>query len=342
MTTWNWQAEGDFSSRSDLLILSALERGLGTWSGARVSVSRSSLKHLFEEGLVLCDGKPLKASTKLRPDSVIEIKFPPPPPSDVVPEERELEILHEDEHLLVVNKPQGLTVHPSPTQLRGTLVGALLHRGGALSKVGGPMRPGIVHRLDKDTSGALVISKTDDCHRKLVEIFSRHTIDRTYWALCYGTPEKREGSIDSTLGRNPSDRKKMAMNVKGGRRAVTLYKRLEEYAAAGTRAGSRAKPFGSWLELALHTGRTHQIRVHLTGLGCSVFGDSVYGTPSERQPKWLALPVEIRKVVKALPGQALHARTLGFEHPMTGKKVLFTADPPASFRELLAELKRFV
>jgi 23S rRNA pseudouridine1911/1915/1917 synthase len=290
------------------------------------------LKKLFEDGSVLCDGKALKASTKLRAGSLISISFPAPAPSEVLPEALALEVLFEDEHLLVINKPQGLTVHPSPTKLQGTLVGALLHRGGALSRVGGPMRPGIVHRLDKDTSGALVISKTDECHRKLTEIFSRHEIDRTYWALCYGTPEKRAGEIESTLGRNPADRKKMAMNVKGGRKARTLYKRLEEYGQA------RAKPFASWLELTLHTGRTHQIRVHLTGLGCSVLGDPVYGTPSSKQPKWLALPANLREAVESLPGQALHARTLGFVHPMTGKKVAFTAEPPAAFRELLALL----
>jgi 23S rRNA pseudouridine1911/1915/1917 synthase len=273
----------------------------------------------------------LKASARVRVGGRVEIAFPAPAPSRVQPEARELEVLYEDDDLLIINKPQGLTVHPSPTRLEGTLVGALLHRGGALSQVGGPLRPGIVHRLDKDTSGALVITKTDACHRKLALVFSRHEIERVYWALCYGSPERPQGKIESTLGRNPADRKKMAMNVKGGRKAVTHFRRLEAF--------GRLKPFASWLELTLETGRTHQIRVHLTGLGNSILGDPVYGTPSERQPKWLALPEAVRAGVRELPGQALHAKVLGFEHPMTGKKIHVEAEPPAGFQALLSLLK---
>lgn len=313
--------------------MDALAAGAGLWDGKPVSVSRSSLKRLFENESVQANGKPLKASAFLRAGTRIGVRFPEPERSQVQPEARELEVLHEDEHLLIINKPPGLTVHPSPTKLQGTLVGALLHRGGSLSQVGGPLRPGIVHRLDKDTSGALAITKTDECHRKLVEVFARHDIERVYWALCYGTPERREGKIESTLGRNPTDRKKMAMNVKGGRAAVTHYRRLKEY------GDSKKKPFASWLELTLETGRTHQIRVHLTGLGNSVLGDPVYGTPSERQPKWLALPEAIQAAVKALPGQALHARVLGFTHPMSGQKIHVTAEPPAPFASLFRQLE---
>jgi 23S rRNA pseudouridine1911/1915/1917 synthase len=333
-STWAWKVDRT-SARADVEVHYALSEARGSWQGNPVSVSRSGLKRLFEDGAVLCEGERLKASTKLKQGWQVTVTFPEPAPSHVVPERLDFEVLFEDEHLLVLNKPPGVTVHPSPTQLQGTLVAALLHRGGALSQVGGPLRPGIVHRLDKDTSGALVISKTDECHRKLTEVFSKHAIDRTYWALCYGTTERKEGKIEGTLGRNPADRKRMAMNVKGGRAALTLYKRLREFGVP------KSKPFASWIELTLHTGRTHQIRVHLTGLGCSVLGDPAYGTPSERQPKWLALPQPVRGAVQAMPGQALHARTLGFEHPMTGKKLSFTAEPPPSFQALLKALEAF-
>jgi 23S rRNA pseudouridine1911/1915/1917 synthase len=335
LSSWSWKVEHVGVSRADVVLLAALESGAGTWSGPPVSVSRSALKRLFEDGAVLCEGAPLRASGKLKADAGVEIRFPEPEPSSIEPEARELEVLFEDEHLLVLNKPPGLTVHPSPTQARGTLVAALLHRGGPLSSVGGPMRPGIVHRLDRDTSGALVVSRTDEAHRALVETFSKHDIERTYWALCYGSPSSRDGKIEGTLGRNPADRKKMAMNVKGGRRALTHYARREEY---GT---SSAKPFASWLELKLHTGRTHQIRVHLTSLGNSVLGDPVYGVPTERQTKWLALPEDVRAAVDALPGQALHARTLGFTHPITGLALEFTAEPPPAFLALQKVLRKY-
>jgi 23S rRNA pseudouridine1911/1915/1917 synthase len=331
---WEWNV-GSGGERADLAVMAALSSGEGSWTGPVASLSRSSLKRLFEEGAVLCDGKPLKASAKPKPGSRIRISVPEAEPTTVQPEARELSILFEDEHLLVVNKPQGLTVHPSPSQLKGTLVGALLHRGGSLSQVGGPMRPGIVHRIDKDTSGALVITRTDVAHRALVATFSKHAIERTYWALCYGTTEKKEGRIESTLGRNPADRKKMAMDVKDGKKAVTLYRRIEEFGTI------KSKPFASYLELSLQTGRTHQIRVHLTGLGCSILGDRVYGAPSERQTKWQALPEPIRAAVRELPGQALHARTLGFEHPITGKRLSFTAEPPPVFTTLLEALRKF-
>ena len=206
-STWTYVVTEASHARADVTLLEAIERGLGEWSGPPRSASRSSLKKLFEDGAVTSDGSAVKPNAKLRSGSRVVVNFPKPPPSDVRPEARELEVLFEDDHLLVINKPAGLTVHPSPTKLEGTLVGALLHRGGALSSVGGPMRPGIVHRLDKDTSGALVVSKTDECHRELTEVFSKHAIDRTYWALCYGIPDRKEGRIESTLGRNPSDRK---------------------------------------------------------------------------------------------------------------------------------------
>jgi 23S rRNA pseudouridine1911/1915/1917 synthase len=234
-----------------------------------------------------------------------------------------------------LNKPPGLTVHPSSTQKDGTLVHILLHHVKDLSGIGGVLRPGIVHRLDKDTSGALVITKTDAAHQILTETFSKHDIERVYWALCYGVPKARTEKIESLIDRSPNDRKRMSMKVTTGRRAVTHFELVEAY------GHHHKSAFASFLSVTLETGRTHQIRVHLTGYGNSVLGDPVYGTPTERQPKWIALPREVQAAVKALPGQALHARVLGFTHPITGKKIRVEAEPPPGFQNLLSKLREF-
>jgi len=231
----------------------------------------------------------------------------------------------------VVNKPQNLTVHPSTTQTEGTLVHILLHHIQDLSGMGGVLRPGIVHRIDKDTSGALVVTKTDAAHRKLTEDFAAHTIERVYWALCYGAPaaSDKPTRIESWIGRNPKDRKKMSMKVKTGRKAITYYQPKMIFSHPSK------SPFACWLEVTLETGRTHQVRVHLTGVHHSILGDPVYGTPTMHHPKWLALPENVRNAVKNLPGQALHARILGFEHPITRKKLRFEAEPPEAFQKVL-------
>jgi 23S rRNA pseudouridine1911/1915/1917 synthase len=335
-STWAWQSDAEAESqRADVAILRALQDGAGAWSGEPVSCSRSQIQRLMDEGQVLARGLPLKAKTKLAPGTPVEVRFPPPRPTGLVPEDRPLDILYQDEHIVVVNKPAGLTVHPSETQTQSTLVHALLHHIRDLSGIGGEMRPGIVHRIDKDTSGALVITKTDEAHRRLAETFAQHAIERSYWALCYGSPMQGSGRIESLIARNPSDRKRMSMDVAEGRKAVTHWKRIEEY---GT---GKAKPFASLIEATLETGRTHQVRVHLTGLGHSLLGDPAYGTPSEKQPKWLGLPLTIREAVRRLPGQALHARVLGFDHPITGQKLRFEAEPPESFRAVMAALSDF-
>jgi 23S rRNA pseudouridine1911/1915/1917 synthase len=204
-----------------------------------------------------------------------------------------------------------------------------------LSGIGGELRPGIVHRIDKNTSGALVITKTDLAHQGLAKVFAAHRIERSYWAFCYGSPASPSGRIESLIGRSPTDRKKMSMEVKEGRRAVTHWKRVEEYGVPKT------KPFASWIEASLETGRTHQVRVHLTGLGHSLLGDPTYGAPSERHPKWLALPPEVREAVRSLPGQALHARLIGFEHPVTGRHMRFEAEPPPALRAAMETLSKF-
>jgi 23S rRNA pseudouridine1911/1915/1917 synthase len=332
---WTWRAPATLISRADRALIEALESGQGTWEGNPSPCSRSYLQKLIENNQVTCNEVPLKANAKLRQGDLIRIDFPPPQSIDLSPEDRPLEILFEDEHLAVINKPQGLTVHPSTTQTEGTLVHALLHHIKDLSGIGGKLRPGIVHRIDKDTSGVMVITKTDRAHQALTEVFSRHAIERAYWALCYGNPIPEKQKIESLIGRNPTDRKKMSMKVKEGRKAITWIKTIEKYSLP------KAKPFASWVEARLETGRTHQVRVHLTGIGASLLGDPIYGVPTSRHPKWLALPPNVQSKVEGLPGQALHARILGFEHPVTKQPLRFEADPPAAFRLLLEELQKY-
>lgn len=331
---WHWTVpEGAEALRADRALLDALSAGEGVWSGPAQSPSRTRIQSLLKAAQVLVDGAAWTTSAPLPEGAQVVVRFAAPKTLEVVPEDRPLDVLFEDEHLLVLNKPQGLTVHPSTTQTEGTLVHALLHHVKDLSGIGGALRPGIVHRLDKDTSGALVITKTDAAHAKLSETFAEHRIERAYWALCYGAPPAPVAKIESTLGRHPKDRKKMAMNVSGGRRAVTHAKLLETYARGA------GKPFACWIEARLETGRTHQIRVHLTGQGCSVLGDPVYGVPTTQNTKWRALPPQIQRLVSQLPGQALHARVLGFEHPITGKALRWEAAPPPVWQELLQSLQ---
>jgi 23S rRNA pseudouridine1911/1915/1917 synthase len=334
---WTWTVRSA-DERADVAILKAFEGQEGHLEGERPSLSRSQLKRLIDEGKVTSEQTPIKANQKLKPGSLLQIEFPAPQPTSLLPENRPIDLLFEDEHLVVVNKPPGLTVHPSVTQMEGTLVHALLHHIRDLSGIGGVLRPGIVHRIDKDTSGALVITKTDLAHQKLSETFAKHDIERCYWALCYGSPPPppkglTRTKIESLIGRSPSDRKKMSMQVKHGRKAITYFKKLEEYSIPNR------KPFASWLEVTLETGRTHQVRVHLTGLGYSILGDPVYGTPSDNQPKWQALPATVKSAVARLPGQALHARVLGFKHPITQETLRFDAPLPPAFEETLKLLQ---
>lgn len=312
-----------------------LDRAL---ADALPTLSRERLKALVRAGALTGDGQAVRdPALKVRGSEAFRLAVPEPEPAHNEPQDIPLSILFEDEHLLVVDKPAGLVVHPAAGNRDGTLVNALLHHcAGRLSGIGGVARPGIVHRIDKDTSGALVITKTDEAHRKLVEVFSKHEIDRVYWALCYGEPAARSGRIETRIGRNPSDRKKMGvLSGKEGRQAITHYRVLEAYGVPSK------KPFASWIEARLETGRTHQVRVHLTHIGHSLLGDPVYGTPSARQDKWLSLPAPVRAAVEALPGQALHARVLGFEHPITGEKLHFEAEVPEAFRALMLEMEKF-
>lgn len=342
---WTWVVDESAAGiRADRAIADALESESGEWDGDPVPVSRSRLQKLIEDGRVLLDGKPLVRSPKLAVGASIQLRLPEPTPLELVPEDIPLEVLFEDSELIVVNKPAGLTVHPSETQRTGTLVHALLFHVKDLSGIGGKLRPGIVHRLDKDTSGALVVTKTDEAHLKLAAVFAKHEIERAYSALVYGAPQWGGGAaggkadeyrMETLIARNPQDRMRMSSEVKVGKRAVTRFRCLEKY------GHSEKSPFAAHIEARLETGRTHQVRVHLTALNHSLLGDPLYGVPSSNQPKWKALPAEVQDSVKNLSGQALHARILGFRHPTTGKELRFEAPFPPPFSRLLDTLAKY-
>jgi 23S rRNA pseudouridine1911/1915/1917 synthase len=336
--SWVWEIpENARGTRADKGISEALENEDGEWEGEARPVSRSHLQKLMEAGAVTSNGAPIGRSDRLAPGSIVRIELPEPEPLELVPEDIPLDILYEDSHLIVVNKPPGLTVHPSSTQRTGTLVHGLLHHVRDLSGIGGKLRPGIVHRIDKDTSGALVITKTDAAHVALSAVFAKHDIERAYTALCYGAPAWPGERIrcETLIGRNPNDRLKMSAQVKEGRKAITHLNCESRFAHEGK------TPFASKITATLETGRTHQVRVHLTSLNHSLLGDPLYGSPSSNQPKWRSLPTEIQELVKKLPGQALHARILGFKHPVTGDPLRFEAPYPPDFQRLLDSLERY-
>jgi 23S rRNA pseudouridine1911/1915/1917 synthase len=247
------------------------------------------------------------------------------------PEAIPLTVLFEDEHLIVVDKPAGMAAHPAPGTETGTLVNALLHHCGAsLSGIGGVARPGIVHRLDKDTSGVMVAAKTDAAHQGLSALFAAHDLERTYIALVRGAPAPAKGTIETRLGRSVHDRKKMAVLKTGGREAITRYAVARTFGESSKSSG--AKPLAAEVRCTLETGRTHQIRVHLASRGTPVLGDAVYGSG--------APAVRVRAAIDeaGLLRQALHAAVLGFRHPITGEKLRFETAPPADMRQLEALL----
>jgi 23S rRNA pseudouridine1911/1915/1917 synthase len=288
-------------------------------AGEIAEVSRSQLARQIGEGAVTVNGVVDPPSRKLRAGDVVVWTPPPVATTEILAEAIPLSVVHEDEWLVVVDKPAGLVVHPAPGHEGGTLVNALLAHCHDLRGIGGELRPGIVHRIDKDTSGLLVIAKDDQTMRALGAAFKAHDIDRIYDALVVGRPPGAGGRIDTLHGRDPRDRKKFSIRVKAGRRAVTDWRVVERLAGAAR------------VEAELETGRTHQVRVHLAALGCPLLGDQTYGRPPR--------DLELRAIGAALGRQALHARTLGFEHPATGQKVSFSAPPPADFQRALAALR---
>ncbi|ETI64376.1 ribosomal large subunit pseudouridine synthase D [Sphingobium sp. C100] len=284
-------------------------------------ISRERLKTLIGDGQVQArhSGK-LNASMKVVAGQLFTVTLPPPTPLDTVAQDIPLVIVHEDADLIVIDKPAGLVVHPAAGNLDGTLVNALLHHcAGRLSGIGGVARPGIVHRIDKDTSGLLVVAKTDKAHEGLARQFKDHSIDRAYAAITYGAPMPGAGTVDTWIGRSDADRKKMAVHREGrGKHAVTHYRTVERLNGAAL------------MECRLETGRTHQVRVHMAHLGHPLIGDQVYG----RERKGFKSILE----TLGFKRQALHAKTLGFIHPATEKPLQFQSALPADMQELLSEL----
>ncbi|MEO5349827.1 MAG: RluA family pseudouridine synthase [Magnetococcus sp. YQC-3] len=299
------------------------------------SLSRTMIQRLIEAGAVLRHPLPgkgdlpvpvLSAREKVRPGEAFTLRIPAPIPLEVVAEAVALSVLYEDDDLLVVNKPAGMTVHPGagPGAHGGTLVNALLHHcRGTLSGIGGVMRPGIVHRLDKDTSGLLVVAKHDRAHQDLSAQFKVHSTARQYLAIVKGVPKAPQGKVDAPIGRHPKERQKMAV-LACGRQAVTHYRLQEPFAGC------------SLLACRLETGRTHQIRVHMAHLGHPLLGDPVYSRPFPPPAAW---PEATRQYVATFQRQALHAAMLGFTHPITGKRLQFEVEAPADFQQLLAMLR---
>jgi len=295
-----------------------LDKALAEASG----LSRERIKALIGEGKVRVDGAPVsQASGKATEGVRFEIEVPPPADAKATPEEIPLTVVFEDEHLIVVDKPAGLVVHPAAGNPDGTLVNALLHHcQGQLSGIGGVARPGIVHRIDKDTSGLLVVAKSDAAHEGLARQFADHSIERAYLAVCNGHPQPPKGTIEGRIGRSDANRKKMALLAKDssrGKHAVTHYMTVERLNGCAL------------VECRLETGRTHQVRVHLASIGHALLGDPLYGRAN----------FQVRPILQRLGfhRQALHAAVLGFLHPVTGDRLRFASDLPPDMKELIDE-----
>lgn len=285
---------------------------LDRWIALRLdSLSRTRLQQLIKDGHVRVNGGTVRPSYRLKNGDQLIISAPQPKVLEVKPEAIPLDIVYEDGSLLVVNKPRGMVVHPAPGHLSGTLVNALLYHCHDLSGINGVLRPGIVHRIDKDTSGLLMVAKTDRAHRCLARQLKAKTTHRVYLAIVHGVVGEDSGTIDAPIGRDPFDRKRMAVTSRHGKRAVTHFKVLERFGRY------------TYLSCELETGRTHQIRVHMAFIGHPLVGDPKYGPQK-------TLPID---------GQALHAAEIGFTHPLTGKFMSFKAEPPEIFLRLLDRLR---
>ncbi len=287
------------------------------------SLSRSQIKRLIEDEHVEVDGRRAKAGMRLKENQSVSLTIPEPQKAEAHAEPIPLKILHEDGHLLVVDKPAGMVVHPGAGNYSGTLVNALLHHCPDLPGIGGVLRPGIVHRLDKDTSGVLVVAKDDFAHRGLSEQFKKHTASRKYIGIVFGGMED-EGEVSAMIGRHPVDRKKMSARPRRGREARTHWRVLRRF-----------RHF-DLVEFLLETGRTHQIRVHLSSVGHPILGDPVYGG---RRRLAGVEPPRLRGGLQKLKRQALHAVSLGFTHPVTGERLEFSSPLPEDIREVITVLE---
>ena len=293
------------------------------WKGKRVDksladyfddYSRSFLKKLLDDGNVLVNDKKAKPSLKIASGDKIDITIPDISPVEIEPEDIPLDIVYEDDDIIIVNKPKGMVVHPAPGHYSGTLVNAIMyHCKDSLSGINGQIRPGIVHRIDMDTTGSLIVCKNDESHVNIAEQIKEHTVNRIYVGIVCGNVTEDEGTIEGAIGRHPVDRKKMAVNEKNGKPAITHYKVLERFGNY------------TYMQFRLETGRTHQIRVHMASIGHPLLGDTLYS--SGRSP------------FKHLQGQTLHAKTIGFVHPKSGEYMEFSAPLPEYFDNLLKLLK---
>jgi len=286
-------------------------------AGAGLGITRSQAQRLVDEGLVEVGGIVRKSNYKIRPGDTVRVVVPAPEPVNTVPEFIPVDVLYEDDCLVVVNKPPGMVVHPAAGNFSGTLVNALLFRCGRLSNIGGDLRPGVVHRLDKDTSGVMVVAKDDQAHISLADAFKAHTNVREYVSILVGRLKSDEGTVSVPIGRHVTDRKKISPITFSGKDAVTHYRVLERFTPATV------------VSLRLATGRTHQIRVHMAHIGHPVAGDRVYGGAGAGKLAGIKVP-----------RQMLHARLLGINHPRTGEYMEFTAEPPEDMREVLEFLRR--
>lgn len=274
--------------------------------------SRSYIQKLLDDNFITVNGKSAKSNYKLRASDTITVEIPEAEELDIEPENIPLDIVYEDDDIIVINKPKGMVVHPAPGNWSGTLVNALMyHCGDSLSGINGEIRPGIVHRIDKDTSGLLVVAKNDRAHQSLAEQIQVHSAGRRYFAVVYGCPREETGTIQAPIARHPVDRKKMAV-LAGGREAITHYQVLEHYQGY------------TLMKFRLETGRTHQIRVHMAHIGHPIIGDPLYGPAKD---KW------------KLQGQCLHAGELELTHPATGERMLFEAPLPEYFEKVLQKLR---
>ncbi len=284
--------------------------------------TRSRAKALVDDGLVSVDGKPRKAAHPLRSGERVSVTLPPPEPASVEAEALPLAVLYEDAHLLAIDKPPGMVVHPAPGARRGTVVNALLHHLGTLEGVGDPGRPGIVHRLDRDTSGVLLVARTPQALEGLAKQFRDRTLSKRYVAVVHGVVQPSAGVIDQAIGRHPRHRQQMSIRARGGRAAVTRFEVVERF------------PGASLLRLEPRTGRTHQLRVHLAALGHPIVADRLYGGRGRR-----GLPAAVLAALDACPRQALHAESLAFTHPVTGQPILIRAPLPTDLATLLGTLR---
>jgi 23S rRNA pseudouridine1911/1915/1917 synthase len=306
LSVWRWIVdEADSGTRLDRFL-----------TDQEVGITRSQLKKLIEAGQALVGGETARPARKLRPGEQVVLAVPPPEPVALIGDDVPLDVRFEDEFLLVVNKEQGLVVHPAPGHSRGTLVNGLLFRWEVAG--GDPLRPGIVHRLDKDTSGLLVVAKREDVHAELARQFHERTVHRQYQVLVAGSPPQ-SGTWETLYGRAKNDRRRFSSRVSRGKPAVSLFETVERFDRSAL------------LQVTLRTGRTHQVRVHCRDHGLPVLGDRQY-TPGR-------LPQSLQRIHRALPGQALHAGLLGFVHPATREELSFSSDPPAAFCRALDQLR---